>query len=106
MLSLSLLQFNAQSQQSDIRVEITGQTTMNDLADIKVEMLEAGALFQMADLSFTDEGYVSRISITVNFNDGNQGSATCSDFSNGKKLMIVRNFSKDAPVPFCIGNCD
>ena len=96
---------SAQSDKADVRAEITGATTMADLSAIKVQMLEAGAYFQMKDLEFDDEGQVTRISVSVNFNDGHNGSASVSDFSNGKKLVILRSYS-DSSRPFCIGDCE
>lgn len=106
ILSLSTFSAAAQSDKGDIRLEINGQTTMLDLANIKTTMLEHGAFFQMKDLTFDDDGFVKSIYVIVNFNDGHKGEANVLDFSNGKKLMIIRNHSEGAKTPFCIGQCE
>jgi hypothetical protein len=106
ILSLSTLSAAAQSDKDDVRLEINGQTTMLDLSTIKSTMLDHGAFFQMKDLTFDDDGFVQSIHVTVNFNDGFKGEANMLDFSNGKKLMIIRNHSEGAKTPFCIGQCE
>ncbi len=77
---------------------------MDDLAKIKMELLEKGALFNMYDLVFSDEGTVSKISIKVDFGDGNKGTASLNDFNNDKSINIIRHFD-DKEHPFCIGEC-
>ena len=105
-ICLFSLASSAQTDKGNVRFEIDETTTMQDLAKIKMGMLEHGAYFQMKDLEFTDEGTVKSIHVTVDFNDGYKGDANVDDFSDGKKIRIIRDHSEGSKIPFCIGQCD
>lgn len=96
--------FALSAQQENVALVINANTTMDDLVNIKMELLEKGALFNMYDLTFTDEGTVSKISIKVDFGDGHKGSASLNDFNNGKSIHIIRQFD-NPEKPFCVGEC-
>lgn len=94
------------AQKENVNVEINSETTAADLAQIKTDLLDHGAYFQMKDLEFTDEGKLSAIHVIVNFNDGHKGESKMSNFQEGKVLRIVRDYKEGAEKPFCIGSCD
>lgn len=98
--------FTSFAQKENIHFEINEKTTMADLAQLKSSMLDLGASFQMKDLAFDNEGFIEAINVTVNFNDGFKGEATMSNFKQGKKLHIIRNYDKEGKEAFCIGLCE
>lgn len=92
------------AQQEDVSIVIDSTTTMDQLAAIKMTLLEHEAYFNMYDLEFNERGQVRKISVRVDFGDGYRGSAKMEDFSQGQQLRIIRNYS-DKKRPFCIGEC-
>jgi hypothetical protein len=87
-----------------LEFEITGETTMSELAQIKSELMERGAMFNMYNLKFDEEGRLTAISVKVDFLDGNKGTASKTNFSDGSSIRIIRDYdSKEKP--FCIGDC-
>lgn len=99
---LSLLSFGQTT--GRLEFEITGETTMNELAQIKSELMEHGAMFNMYNLKFDEEGRLTAISVKVDFLDGNKGTANKNDFSDGSSIRIIRDYD-NKEKPFCIGDC-
>lgn len=104
-LAISLMSFLASAQITGrLEFEINGETTMSELAQIKSELMEHGAMFNMYNLKFDEEGRITAISIKVDFLDGHKGTASKTDFSDGSSIRIIRDYD-NKEKPFCVGDC-
>ncbi len=92
------------AQKEPLQYIINSETTMEDLVNIKMDLMEHGAMFNMYDLEFTENGTVSKISIKVDFGDGFKGTASRDDFSDLKRIIIYRSYTKGAES-ICVGDC-
>ncbi len=102
-LSLSISPSNHQTSEGDLlEIEITRQTTMEELQQIQQFLKKEGIDMQIRESTFNDYNQLISIRIEVSFGNGKSQTYGAKNF---KKFSIVRDYRKDAEQPFCIGNC-
>jgi len=88
------------NEKANIEIVITKTTTKQEIDKLKADLKTKGATLTVTKLKYNKEGQISKIKGKIDFNDNHSGSfESTEDF---EKLVITRNYNKDAKTTFSI----
>jgi|GEM_PF-4674164 len=90
------------SSQTDVNITFDGTTTMEQVQNHKMHLMENGFLFNIIKMTYSKEGTLTSFSFKVVTPGGSIGTAS-SEFDNrDQKLKIV---TTEQGKNLCVGNC-
>jgi hypothetical protein len=89
---------------SNVKVVFNRQLEFNDLVKIKADLIKKNIVVSFKKLQFDDNGKLMSIDFNVDCKDGFSGGASEENLTNQSRFGFFRNYSKDASVPFEVGN--
>lgn len=106
VLAFALLGTGAFAQSdADFNLEITGETTREQLAEMRTELLAKGFDFRYSP-TFDQELKLVKINVHLVEQGGElKGSFQSNQLQAGHVIRLIRNTQEGAEVPFCVGNC-
>lgn len=103
LLVLTLGGAVAASGQKDVNVTFDGTTTMEQVQNHKIFLMENGFLFNITKMTYSKAGTLTSFAFKVVTPDGTQGSASADFDKPGLKLQIV---TTEQGKNLCVGRCD
>lgn len=95
----------AQTATADFTYEITGETTREDLMNMRLELQDKGFDFRYTPAFDQDKKLMTIQLHLVEIGGTNKGSFTSTQLQAGQVVRLVYNTAEDAAVPFCVGIC-
>ncbi|MEQ1745790.1 MAG: hypothetical protein ABMA02_10210 [Saprospiraceae bacterium] len=78
--------------------------TKDILMNIKAEMASMNITLEYTHMAFDATGHLTELSFSVDFKDGFKGSASSVSIPKDASFGFVRDYRKDAVIPFRVGN--
>ncbi len=91
---------NKNNEKENIEIVITKTTTKQEIDKLTADLKNKGVTLTIAKLKYNKEGQIDKIKGKIDFNDNHSG--TFEDTENFEKLVITRNYNKDAKKTFSI----
>lgn len=89
-------------------LKITSNTTLSELTQISSELMEKkNILVDFAQSDFDKDGFIQKLDISVDCNDGMKGSTSANIVSlRIKPFGFLRDYREEAEHPFEIGSME
>ena len=86
-----------------VKVIFTNQLNVDDLAKIRLDLLEKGIVLNFKTLDFNRKGKLIGIDFSVDCKDGFSGHSATNRLAAYKEYGLYRNYDEEANVPFAVG---
>lgn len=88
------------NEKENIEIVITKTTTKQEIDKLTADLKNKGATLRITKLKYNKEGQINKIKGAVDFHDDHSGAFESTE--NFEKLVITRNYNKDAKKTFGI----
>ncbi len=102
---LGITAFHPGGETGKIEVLFNHQLNFNDIVKIKLDLSQRGIVVNYSQLGFDETGHLESIAFSVDCRDGFSGMAYMSDhLYNQTRFGFIRDYGKDAKIPFAVGS--
>lgn len=90
---------------ANFNLEINGETSREDLMNMRTELLDKGFDFRYTPQFDNDLKLVSITVHMVELEGERKGSYKSTQLQAGQVVRLINSTDPNAAVPFCVGNC-